>query len=78
MRGVNSPLFTEGALIRDPRAVPNLCKADSGLSAMIGILAAIMISSHLVTREGLERQPRATFKLSKVRGWAPSPPREDA
>ena len=48
MRGVNSPLFTEGALIRDPRAVPNLCKADSGLSAMFGILAAI--SSHLVAR----------------------------
>ena len=45
---INSPLFTEGALIRDPRAVPNLCKADSGLSAMFGILAAI--SSHLVAR----------------------------
>ena len=40
MRGVNSPLFIGGALIRDPRAVPNLCKADSGLSAMFGILAA--------------------------------------
>ena len=45
MRGVNSPLFIGGALIRDPRAVPNLCKADSGLSAMFGILAAI--SSHM-------------------------------
>ena len=32
--------------MRNPRAVPNLCKADSGLSAMIGILVAI--SSHLV------------------------------
>ena len=39
----NSPLFIGGALIRNPRAVPNLCKADSGLSAMIGILVAILI-----------------------------------
>ena len=31
--------------MRTPGAVPNLCKADSGLSAMIGILVAI--SSHL-------------------------------
>ena len=40
--------------MRTPGAVPNLCKADSGLSAMIGILVtvtvAIMISSHLVAR----------------------------
>ena len=43
MRGVNSPLFIGGALIRDPRAVPNLCKADSGLSAMISILAACRV-----------------------------------
>ena len=48
MRGFNSPLFIRGALIKDPRAVPNLCKADSGLPAMFGILAAI--SSHLVAR----------------------------
>ena len=34
--------------MRTPGAVPNLCKADSGLSAMIGILVAI--SSHLVAR----------------------------
>ena len=34
--------------MRAPGAVPNLCKADSGLSAMIGILVAI--SSHLVAR----------------------------
>ena len=34
--------------MRTPRAIPNLCKADSGLSAMIGILVAI--SSHLVAR----------------------------
>ena len=52
MRGVNSPLFIGGALIRDPRAVPNLCKADSRLSAMFSILAAI--SSHLVARSGYE------------------------
>ena len=32
--------------MRAQGAVPNLCKADSGLSAMIGILVA-MISSHL-------------------------------
>ena len=34
--------------MRAPGAVLNLCKADSGLSAMIGILVAI--SSHLVAR----------------------------
>ena len=39
LRGFNSSLFIGGALMRNPRAVPNLCKADSGLSAMIGILA---------------------------------------
>ena len=45
MRGVNSPLFTEGALIRDPRAVPNLCKADSGLSAMFWYLGSNIVTS---------------------------------
>ena len=34
--------------MRAQGAVPNLCKADSGLSAMIGILVAI--SSHIVAR----------------------------
>ena len=29
--------------MRTPGAVPNLCKADSGLSAMIGILVAISL-----------------------------------
>ena len=36
--------------MRFPGAVPNLCKADSGLSAMIGILVTVAISSHLVAR----------------------------
>ena len=45
MRGVNSPLFTEGALIRDPRAVPNLCKADSALSAMFWYLGSNIVTS---------------------------------
>ena len=36
--------------MRTPGAVPNLCKADSGLSAMIGILAAISSLAHLVAR----------------------------
>ena len=64
MRGVNSPLFTEGALIRDPRAVPNLCKADSGLSAMFGILAAI--SSHLFISESLGTCPRLCTSARNV------------
>ena len=34
--------------MRTPGAVPNLCKADSGLSAMIGILVTVAISSHLL------------------------------
>ena len=33
--------------MRTPGAVPNLCKADSGLSAMIGIMILVAISSHL-------------------------------
>ena len=44
MRGVNSPLFIGGALIRDPRAVPNLCKADSGLSAMFWYLGSNIVN----------------------------------
>ena len=36
--------------MRFPGAVPNLCKADSGLSAMIGILVTVAIWSHLVAR----------------------------
>ena len=47
-RGFNSPLSTGGALMRAPGLSRILCKADSGLSAMIGILVAI--SSHLVAR----------------------------
>ena len=68
MRGVNSPLFIGGALIRDPRAVPNLCKADSesGLSAMIGILVAI--SSHLVAPSRYED----TFLYLLLSNSAPS------
>ena len=55
MRGFNSPLFTGGAqaLMRTPGAVPNLCKADSGLSAMIGILATQARCGDILTKSVL-------------------------
>ena len=52
--------------MRTPGAVPNLCKADSGLSAMIGILVAI--SSHLVAPSRYED----TFLYLLLSNSAPS------